>query len=105
MAATRKRRTNTRSVIGAQKQINRDYLYLARDYKKLGMEILRRPVTKYILGGVALTAIVPYVAPVIMRLFRDDRVTTFVRENVDDIRTRIDGFIHTADSDLDALNQ
>jgi len=86
---------------GIQRQINQDYVNLIRDYKKLGVELFRRPMTRYILGGVALTVAVPY----ILRMLRNEEVVTFVRDNVDNIRTRIDGYIHTADSDLETLNQ
>lgn len=106
MATNRNRRTAkvTRTgsnVMGIQRQINQDYVNIVRDYRKLGAELFRRPLTRYILGGVALTAL----APVIMRLFRNEDVTSFVRDNVDTIRTRIDGFIHSGEEKLDSLNQ
>ncbi len=72
-----------------------------RHYRKMGMKLLKRPATPYILGGVAVTVL----APMIMRLFRNEDVTTFVRDNVDTIRTRIDGFIHSGEEKLESLNQ
>jgi hypothetical protein len=106
MAATRNRRTarvtkRGTNAGGIQRQINQDYANIIRDYRKLGVELFRKPVTRYILGGVALTALVPFV----MNMFRNEEVQTFVRDNVEGIRTRIDGMIHTADSGLDTLNQ
>lgn len=106
MAARRNRRTArlTRTgsnAAGIQKQINQDYMDLVRDYGKLGVELMRKPMTRYILGGVALTALVPYV----LRFFRDPEVQTFVRDNVDTIRTRIDGIIHSGEDRLESLNQ
>lgn len=102
MATNRRRKTRTGSNLGGiQRQINRDYMNFIRDYRKLGVELFRRPMTRYILGGVALTVAVPYV----LRMLRNEEVVTFVRDNVDNIRTRIDGYIHTADADMDTLNQ
>ncbi len=106
MASNRNRRsarvTRTGSnVAGIQRQINQDYVNIVRDYKKLGVELFRKPMTRYILGGVALTVAVPF----LLRLIRNEEVVTFVRDNVDNIRTRIDGYIHTADTDMETLNQ
>lgn len=69
--------------------------------KKLRIKPLRKPLTPYILGGVALTVLVPY----ILRILKREDVVTFVRDNVDNIRTRIDGYIHTGDANMDSLNQ
>ena len=106
MAANRNRRsarvTRTGSnAMGIQRQINQDYRSLVEDYGRLGVELFRKPVTRYILGGVALATL----APVLMRFFRREEVQTFVRDNVEGIRTRIDGVIHSGDRDLDSLNQ
>lgn len=72
-----------------------------RGYQGRATQLLGMPVSRVILGGVALTVLAPY----IMRMFRTEGVTTFVRDNVDGIRERIDGFIHTADADVETLNQ
>ena len=72
-----------------------------RGYQGRATQLLGMPVTRFILGGVALTVVAPY----ILRMLRNEDVTTFVRDNVDNIRTRIDGYIHSADSDLETLNQ
>lgn len=106
MASNRNRRSarvtrNGSNVGGIQRQINQDYMNIIRDYRKLGVELFRRPMTRYILGGVALTVAVPF----ILRLVRNEEVVTFVRDNVDNIRTRIDGYMHTAEAEMDTLNQ
>lgn len=88
------------NVAGIQRQINQDYVNIIRDYRKLGVELFRKPMARYILGGVALTVAVPY----LLRMLRREDVVTFVRDNVDNIRTRVDGYIHSAESDLESLN-
>lgn len=106
MASTRTRRTATRatrtgsSALRIQKQINQDYVNIIRDYRKLGVALFRKPMTRYVLGGVAITALVP----VFLRMFRNEEVQTFVRDNVEEIRTRIDGMIHSGERELDSLN-
>jgi hypothetical protein len=106
MASTRTRRTSTRATrtgsnaLRVQKQINQDYVNLIRDYRKLGVALFRKPMTRYVLGGVAITALVP----VFLRMFRNEEVQTFVRDNVEEIRTRIDGVIHSGERELDSLN-
>ncbi len=86
--------------MGIQKQINQDYKYLAKDYGMLGSELLKRPVTRYILGGVALMTLAPFV----MRFFRREEVQTFFRDNVQGIRSRIDDVIHSRDMEMDTMN-
>lgn len=101
MATTRNRRTaRAKSVVGVQKQINTDFEYLMRDYVKLGSALLRRPIARYILGGVALTVVSPF----ILRMFRRPEVQTFITDNVEGIRSRIDGMIHSGEASLDSLN-
>lgn len=62
MAANRNRKTAKKTgrgnAIGMQKQINTDYEYLLRDYKNLGIELWKKPVTKYLVGGFSLGIIV-----------------------------------------------
>lgn len=106
MAANRNRRsarvTRTGSnVMGIQRQINQDYKYLVTDYGRLGIELMRKPLARYILGGVALAAL----APVVMRFFRQEEVQSFVRDNVEGIRSRIEGVIHSGESEFESLNQ
>lgn len=106
MASQRNRKSSKVTRTGSnapriQKQINQDYTNFFRDYKKLGVELLRKPMTPYILSGVALTVAVPF----ILSMFRREDVVTFVRDNVDNIRNRIEGYIHTEDIDMDPLNQ
>ncbi len=101
MATTRNRRTaRAKSVMGVQKQINTDFEYLMRDYVKLGSALLRRPIARYVLGGVALTVVSPF----ILRMFRRPEVQTFITDNVEGIRSRIDGMIHSGEASLDSLN-
>ena len=101
MATTRNKRTaRTKSIVGVQKQINTDFAYLMRDYVKLGSALLRRPLTRYVLGGVALTVVSPY----ILRMFRNTEVQSFITDNVEGIRSRIDGMIHSGEASLDSLN-
>ena len=104
MATTRNRRsarvTSRTSAMKIQKRINRDYAQLARDYGKLGVKLFRKPATPFVLGGVALTVLAPY----IMRMFRNPEVQTFITDNVEGIRSRIDGMIHSGEASLDSLN-
>lgn len=63
MATNRNRKTAKRTltgsnVIGVQKQINTDYEYLLRDYKKLAQELWKKPIVKFIAGGFSLGAVV-----------------------------------------------
>lgn len=62
MAANRNRKTAKKTArgnaIGMQKQINTDYEYLLRDYKNLGIELWKKPVTKFLVGGFSLGVIV-----------------------------------------------
>lgn len=89
MATTRKtarrqvRNTKAGSnAMGIQKTINRDYALLARDYKKLFIELSRKPAFRLILGGVAITALVPVMLPYIRRI---GVVDTFLADNVDNL--------------------
>lgn len=103
MASTRNRtrRARTpRTASGIQRQINQDYVNIIRDYRKLGVALFRKPMTRYVLGGVALTALVPFA----LRMLRNEEVQTFVRDNVEDIRTRIEGVIHSGERELDTLS-
>jgi hypothetical protein len=84
--------------MGIQKQINRDYSVLVRDYGRLGVELMRKPIARYILGGVAIATLAPFVA----RLFRNPEVQTFVRDNVEGIRSRIEGVVQTGEDTMDA---
>lgn len=95
MATNRNRKTARRTprgtnAAGIQKQINTDYEYLVKDYQKLFLELWQRPVTKFVLGGVALGAVFGI-------LKKYPEVNTFVSENVESIRTKIDGVIHSRD--------
>ncbi len=44
--------------LGIQKQINTDFEYLLGDYKNLGIELWKKPVTKFIVGGFSLGIVV-----------------------------------------------
>lgn len=51
----------TSSPLRIQKEINADYVELGRDYKKLGMALMRKPATKYVLGGIAISVFGPMI--------------------------------------------
>lgn len=66
MASNRSRRsarvTHTgKNALGIQKKINQDYVQLGRDYKKLFVELWNNPTAKWILGGVILTSVIPFI--------------------------------------------
>lgn len=96
MASKRQRGTarntyNGSNAMGIQKQINQDYVDLGRDYKKLFIEIWRIPATKYVLGGAAVAALIPFA----MKAFGEDsQVTTYIR-----------GVFNKADDTFDSLNE
>lgn len=69
-----------------QRVINKDYKLLFKDYKKLSLELWRIPATKYILGGVAITSLVP----VMLRVLRNNpQIGNFFRNNVDVIESKV----------------
>ena len=94
MAVAKNRRTARLPKTGTFTGMN------ATNIQRRVLKFLRKPMARYILGGVAVTAL----APVIMRIFRNEDVKSFVSDNVDTIRTRIDGYIHSAESEMDSLN-
>ena len=103
MATTRNRRTarvtkTGRNAMGIQRQINQDYKSLVEDYGRLGVELMRKPIARYILGGVAIATLAPFV----VRLFQNTEVQTFVRDNVEGIRSRIEGVVQTGEDTMDA---
>jgi cytochrome c biogenesis factor len=93
--ASNNRRTprNTKtgsSAMGIQRKINRDYATLARDYGKLAVELWQKPVTKFVLAGVAIGAVVSLAR-------KNPQISSFVSENVGALRTRIDDVIHSGE--------
>lgn len=87
MATTRRPRTprNTRTGSNAmeiQRKINSDYGELARDYKKLAVELWKLPVTKFIFTGAALGA----VAAVFRRY---PELNSYVSEGVETIKSKV----------------
>lgn len=92
MAANRNRQTAKKTpkgnAIGMQKQINTDYEYLLRDYKNLGIELWKKPVTKYLLGGFSLGVIVSL-------LNKYTSVNSFASNKLRLIKNKLD---HTLDS-------
>jgi predicted transcriptional regulator len=48
------------NALGIQKKINQDYAILLKDYGKLFSELWRKPMTKFVLGGFALSAAIPF---------------------------------------------
>ena len=84
------------NAVGIQRKINTDYVVLARDYGKLFTEIWRKPVTKYFLGGVALGVL----APLAFRAYgRDMEIRSFIRDNFDELKIRVEGFLPNRDED------
>ena len=97
MASNRNKRPvrNTRTGSNAmkiQRKINMDYVDLVEDYRKLGLELWRKPVTKFIVGGVALGALVPFV----MKIMKNyDIDTDVIKEKWDDLVSKGEETIDT----------
>lgn len=84
MAQTRRNARVTRTgsnAMGIQKKINEDYEILAKDYGKLFVELWRIPLTKYLLGGLALGALVP--------LLKNEKVIDFFKSVKSDVNTEV----------------
>lgn len=95
MATTKTPRSprNTRTGSNAmeiQKKINSDYGELVRDYKKLAIELWQVPVTKFVLGGAALGALVA-----VFRKYPE--INTFVTDNVSNVRSKIDDALNSSE--------
>jgi hypothetical protein len=87
MASNRNKRPVRNTKTGAnamqiQRKINMDYVDLAKDYKKLGLELWQMPLTKFIVGGAALGALIP----VFMKLYKGDL-------DIDTIKSRLGEFV------------
>lgn len=104
---TRKTTRRTTAVTGrnpgpvsVQRKINQDYSILVKDYGKLFSEIWKKPVTKYILGGIALTSMIPLA----MKFYRSSDV--FKKEtNLDGDASRVDGGVMATEiNDFDSMN-
>jgi hypothetical protein len=77
---------NGSNAMEIQRVINKDYKLLFEDYRKLSLELWRIPATKYILGGVAITSLVP----VMLRVLRNNpQIGNFFRNNVDVIENKV----------------
>lgn len=93
MATNRKIRKNAvrvskdgSSAMQIQRVINKDYKLLFEDYKKLSLELWRIPATKYILGSIVITSLVP----VVLRVLRNNpQIGNFLRNNVDVIENKV----------------
>lgn len=96
----RKKTTTARRRSSASRSPASSVTSTLRGYQGQAMKLLDRPATRYIIGGVALAAL----APIVMRFFRREEVVDFVRGNVESIRSRIDGVIHSQESELESLN-
>lgn len=95
MAANRNRKTAKRTpkgsnAIGMQKQINTDYEYLLRDYKNLGLELWRKPIVKFIVGGFSLGAVVSL-------LGKYTTVNDFASDKLRLIKNKFDDALDTAE--------
>lgn len=98
MASNRNKRPvrNTRTGSNAmkiQRKINMDYVDLVRDYKKLGLELWQKPVTKFIVGGAALGALVP----VLMKVFEE--------YDVDTIKDKWNDLVRKGEDHIDSINE
>ena len=72
-----------------QKEINNDYRILARDYRRLALNLWNKPATRYVLGGVAAAALVP----VAMRVYRRyPGISTFFTDSLDVVERKFSGF-------------
>lgn len=95
MATTRTPRSprNTRTgsnAMNIQRKINSDYAELARDYRKLAVELWQLPVTKFVVAGAALGA----VAAVFKRY---PELNTYVSEGVDGLKTKIQDVVSSGE--------
>ena len=87
MASNRTRRSarvtpTGKNALGIQKMINQDYVQLGRDYKKLFVELWNNPTARWILGGVVLTSVIPFV----IKALKSDEEGIFIIRSRGDIR-------------------
>jgi len=80
-------RTRTARVVEAQKDINQDFIALTEDYGVLAARLWRVPATRYVLGGIALVAIVP---AAIKALRKIPKVDHFLDENMNAMSEKIE---------------
>lgn len=107
MPTTRNKRTTTtrantaRTPLRIQKEINEDYVELARDYKKLALALWKKPATKYILGGLGLAAVTPFLFRTIKGL---PGVEAFFTDTFEGVKNKVDHVIssHSADDSMNA---
>lgn len=95
MAANRNRRTARKTTSGSnatgiQKQINTDYEYLLRDYKNLGLELWKKPITKFIVSGFSLGIVVSL-------LGKYTNVNDFASDKLRLIKNKFDDQLDTAE--------
>jgi hypothetical protein len=100
MATTSTRRSSIRSTrntrtggnaMNIQRKINRDYVDLGRDYKKLAVELWQIPLAKFVLGGAALG--------VLVATFRKyPELDTFLTDNVQQIKSTISDALHSSEN-------
>ncbi len=57
-----------RGVVEAQREMNRDYKKLADDYGVMASRLWKIPATRYVLGGIAVAAIVPSVIKALRKI-------------------------------------
>lgn len=76
--------------MGIQRKINRDYEGLAKDYKKLAVELWQIPITKFILGGAALGGLVA-----VFRKYPE--LDTFLTDNFEQIKTKVSDVFHSGE--------
>ena len=94
--AARNTRTGS-NAMGIQRAINKDYAVLGRDYGKLFVELWRMPYTRYVLGGVAIAAVVP---AIISAFGGTAAVGTAVTDNFDRLKTRFSDLTSSAENSI-----
>jgi hypothetical protein len=100
MATTRSVRQNVRNTktganaMNIQKAINNDFELLWRDYRKLGLELWRMPVAKFIVGGAAIGALIP----VFLKLYKGDL-------DMDTIKEKFTEFVQMTKDEASTLNE
>lgn len=94
-------RTNSvRTPLRIQQEINEDYAELARDYKKLGLALWKKPATKYILGGLGFAFLTPFLFRTLKGL---PGVEAFFTDTFEGVKNKVDGVINSRATD-DSMN-
>ena len=92
---------NGSNAMSIQRKINRDYVDLFQDYRKLSIELWRKPGAKYILGGIGFVALLPTMMNMLDRFI--PQTGAFIHENVDKTVNMVKHVAHMDDSMTDQL--